>query len=254
MENQYTDQSTPNVPFDVVKLPSKGIFYPSKKSSLKVGYLNASDENILMSPNLVNSGELMDILLRHKILDKDIDTKLLLECDKQAVFIFLRNTSFGPEYEIILNDPGTNKEFSHIINLTSVPIRNFDLIPDSNGEFEFMLPTSNKLIKFKFLTTEDEIDIDKTVESYQTKGVKIIPRVTKRLEKHIKEVDGIRDLSKIAEFIQTMPLNDSKEFKKYVENKKPSLELNFEVKAPSGKMVHGRLGFNFNFFRPFFEV
>jgi hypothetical protein len=31
-----------NLPHDVVKLPSKGIFYTPKKESLKVGYSNCS--------------------------------------------------------------------------------------------------------------------------------------------------------------------------------------------------------------------
>ena len=35
-----------NLPHDVVMLPSRGKFYKSKKKSVKVGYLTASDENI----------------------------------------------------------------------------------------------------------------------------------------------------------------------------------------------------------------
>ena len=36
-----------NLPHDIIQLPSQGIFYKSKKKSIKVGYLTASDENIL---------------------------------------------------------------------------------------------------------------------------------------------------------------------------------------------------------------
>ena len=51
------------LPHDVVPLPSQGIFYKSKKKSIKVGYLTASDENILMG-----SGKDLTInLLRAKI-------------------------------------------------------------------------------------------------------------------------------------------------------------------------------------------
>jgi glucose-1-phosphate thymidylyltransferase len=38
-----------NLPHDVVPLPSGGIFYKSKKKNVKVGYLTASDENILVN-------------------------------------------------------------------------------------------------------------------------------------------------------------------------------------------------------------
>ena len=37
-----------NLPHDVVPLPSGGIFYKNKKKSVKVGYLTANDENIIL--------------------------------------------------------------------------------------------------------------------------------------------------------------------------------------------------------------
>ena len=37
------------LPHDMVVLPSGGIFYKSKKKSVKIGYLTASDENILLN-------------------------------------------------------------------------------------------------------------------------------------------------------------------------------------------------------------
>ena len=50
MENQARDHGQDNftLPHDVVQLQSNGIFYKNKKKSIKVGYLTASDENILM--------------------------------------------------------------------------------------------------------------------------------------------------------------------------------------------------------------
>ena len=53
MENNVAEygQMEFNLPHDVVKLPSGGIFYKSKKKSVKVGYLTASDENTLSNIN-----------------------------------------------------------------------------------------------------------------------------------------------------------------------------------------------------------
>ena len=65
MENLQTPEISPNISYDIVELPSKGIFYTHKKKTLKVAYLTASDENILTSPCLSQSGELMDILKKH---------------------------------------------------------------------------------------------------------------------------------------------------------------------------------------------
>ena len=51
MDNQTSNYAQQNftLPHDVVPLPSQGIFYKNKKKSVKVGYLTASDENILLS-------------------------------------------------------------------------------------------------------------------------------------------------------------------------------------------------------------
>ena len=56
-----------NLPHDVVPLPSQGKFYPSGKKSLKVGYLTASDENLLMSQNLKEVNTL--IFLSHALFN-----------------------------------------------------------------------------------------------------------------------------------------------------------------------------------------
>ena len=36
------------LPYDMVALPSQGIFYTTDKKSVKVTYLNASDENLII--------------------------------------------------------------------------------------------------------------------------------------------------------------------------------------------------------------
>ena len=120
MENAQIQETSPNIPYDVVQLPSGGIFYKNNKKSLKVSYLTAADENILSSPNLSETGELMNTLLQAKVLDKDINVKDLAECDKTAIFIFLRNTAFGSEYTFTLTDPETGKNFEHMEDLSVV--------------------------------------------------------------------------------------------------------------------------------------
>ena len=49
------------VPFDLIELPSQGILYPDKKSSVKVEFLTANDENILTSPNILNNGKFINV-------------------------------------------------------------------------------------------------------------------------------------------------------------------------------------------------
>ena len=63
-------------PFDLVKLPSEGLLYKNCKSSLKVAYLNASDENIITNPNLLRSGKFLEVLINRKWLILVLDIKI----------------------------------------------------------------------------------------------------------------------------------------------------------------------------------
>ena len=92
------------LPYDMVTLPSKGIFYKNGKQAVKVTYLNASDENLLATPSMIGTKGLVDILIGRKILDKDIVIEDMANCDKEAILIFLRNTAFGSEYTMKIKD------------------------------------------------------------------------------------------------------------------------------------------------------
>ena len=149
MEQYVVD---PTIAYDVVELPSRGIFYPNKKKSVKVSYLTASDENILSSPNLLQTNTVIDELLKRKVLDKDVNVDELVDEDRQAILIFLRNTAFGTEYSVTLTDPKTNEEFKVDIDLSVLKVKDFNLIPDANGEFKYFMEKSKVDVTFKFLT------------------------------------------------------------------------------------------------------
>jgi hypothetical protein len=241
----------PSIAYDVVQLPSQGIHYANGKKTLRVAYLTAADENILMSPNLIQSETVVDELLRRKILDKEISLEDLVEEDKQAILIFLRNTAFGTEYSVSLTDPATKKRFDAQVDLSVLKIKDFNLVADANGEYEYVLPKSKNVVTFKFITNEQEKQLQAIKES---SGTSVAPLNTKKLEMMIKSVDGQRDQMTIYQFIQNLPIKDSLEFKKFVSENKPGLELIVDVIAPSGEKVPVLVDFGVDFFRPFYGI
>jgi hypothetical protein len=245
--SQYGQQNF-NLPHDVVKLPSKGIFYKPKKESVKVGYLTAQDENILMSTN--NNESIITTLLRNKIYEPGFDINQLINVDVQAILIFLRNTSFGSDYNISIKDPATGKFFDTTLLIEEINVDKPKHSPDEEGLFTFLLPKSNKSVKVKILNLSEERELEKISESYP-QGM-VAPTVTKKLEKHIIELDGERDKGKIASFIPQMPIMDSKELKKFILECEPKLDLSRTIIAPSGEKVTVSLSFGAEFFRPFF--
>ena len=240
-----------NLPHDVVKLPSKGLFYKPVKESVKVGYLTANDENILMSQNNSKDG-VIHTLLKHKIYEPNFSVDNLLDVDISAILIFLRNTAFGPEYSYSLTDPATKKQFEVSVIIDELKYLDPTHTPDSEGYFETTLPKTGKKIKVKLLTWGELKEIDKIVEKYP-KGM-VAPIVTKKLEHQIVEIEGNRDKGQIANFIVNMPIMDSKHIKKFVQECEPSIDLNQEVIAPSGEKVTFNVSFGVEFFRPFFAV
>lgn len=84
----------PTISYDIVELPSQGIYYTNKKKTVRVSYLTASDENILSSPNFIATNTTTDELLKRKILDKDIMVEDLVEEDRMAIMVFLKKHCF----------------------------------------------------------------------------------------------------------------------------------------------------------------
>lgn len=242
----------PTIAFDVVPLPSGGIHYPNKKKALKVAYLTAADENILVSPNLIETNMIIEELLKRKILDHDLSIEDIVDEDRDAILIFLRNTAFGPEYVMNLLDSKTNKPFSHTINLESIPIKDFKLEEDVNGEYQYFLQKSQVPITFKFLNKKQQVELENIKNNWS--GTPIAPVETKKLEMMIKSVGGVRDAMQIYQFIEKMPIKDSQDFKKFVNDNRPGLDLTQKVTTPSGEEIQFRIVFGVEFFRPFFGL
>jgi hypothetical protein len=242
----------PSIAYDVIELPSRGIHYTNKKKSVRVAYLTASDENILSSPSFLNTNTVISELLKRKILDKDLSVDEIVEEDRQAILIFLRNTAFGSEYSLTITDDKTGESFTANVDLGSLKLKDFNLTEDSNGEYGYTLEKSKTDVTFKFLTQKQEAEIEKIKESWNGNGV--APVVTKQLEMMIKSVGGTRDALKIRSFIETMPIKDSQDFRKFTQNNKPGLDLTQTVTTPSGEDVQVKIGFGVEFFRPFYGI
>jgi hypothetical protein len=250
MDEKVILQENLSLPHDVVILPSQGKFYKTKKKSVKVGYLTASDENLLASVGKLTGEELVLRLVRSKLYEPDLNPKDMLEGDIEAILLFLRTTSFGPEYNFSLSDPETGQKFERTITLDELSFRNPQVEPDDNGHYTTTLPKSNATVKVKPLSYGEATDLERMAEEYPSNLV--APKATWRLNKQIVEINGSTDRGEIAKFVEQMPIMDSKYISNFLKINEPRIELNREVTAPSGKKVNVRVAFGAEFFRPFF--
>lgn len=218
------------VQYDIVELPSKGLCYKEKFSRIPVGYLTAYDENFITSPNLYKDGLIIDYLLKHKIMNKDIDVEELISGDVDAITLFLRITSYGQEYPIIARDPESGQDIETVIDLSKLQVKDFNLVSDENGWFDFELPISKDKVKFRFLTRKDKRVLEKLgeIEDYGVKASKI-RLMMKDLISWIKKDD----------------LLSGKEKQTYIDNVKKFEDwcsmLNSKEKMPFNKTITNRL-------------
>ena len=162
----------PSLQYDVIQLPSNGQCYKSKIDRVPVAYLTAYDENIITSPNLYKDGLVIDFLLKNKVVNSDINVDDLVSGDADAIILFLRATSYGPDFPIVVKDPDSGEQIDTVIDLTKLKPKEFKLIGDENGHFEFTTPLRKDKIKFRYLTRNQERKLRRVteLEGYGTKS------------------------------------------------------------------------------------
>jgi hypothetical protein len=242
-----------NSAFDVIPLPSQGKSYRSKKPNIRVSYMTTADENILSSPNLLQSGQFLEILMNRKILEPELRYRDLLVGDRNAIMIWLRATSYGYMYPVTLLDENDNP-FDTEVSLSDLKIKNFGAEPDSEGLFDFTFPISKHKIKFRFLTCGDIEDIEKMLEADKLNDVPVNKASTYAMQRMVVEVNGNRDRNSINDYVESIRLLDGKKFNEYVESIESGIDLSLKVGTPGGGSVDTFLPINLSFFWPNLRV
>jgi hypothetical protein len=238
-----------NAPFDVIPLPSRGKLYRSKKANIKIAYMTTADENILSSPNLLQSGQFLEILINRKILEPEIRYKDLTIGDRNAIMLWLRATAYGEMYPVTLLDE-LDEPFETEINLNELKEIELTAEPDENGEFTFELPVTKNIIKFKVLTCGDVDELERILEKEKENKVLVNNASTYKLERQIVEINGNRDKRYIKDFASSMRIADAKAFNEYVESIESGIDLNINVQTPGGGSIATFLPLSVTFFWP----
>ena len=238
-----------NAPFDVIPLPSKGKTYKNKKESIRVAYMTTADENILTSPNLLQSGEFLSVFMNRKILDPNLRYEDLLMGDRNAIMIWLRATGYGEMYPITVLDDN-NEVFDVEFNLNDLKIKELSVEPDEEGLFDYEFKLSKSHVKFKLLTMGDIEAIERIILKEKEDGVPVNNQTIYFMERMIVQANGSRDKGYIKDFVASMRISDAKDFNEYVEEIDCGVDMNITVGTPGGGSVDTFLPLNFKFFWP----
>ena len=242
-------------PTEIIDLPSKGYFYPEKSplssGTVELKYMTAKDEDVLTSQNLIAKGIVLDVLLANLMIDKKIKVSDLLIGDKNALLIAARVLAYGKNYEFELVSPVTGEPTTHNLDLTSlkdIPV-DFSKLPKGKNEFEFSLPTSKRVIKYKLLTSGDVDNIDREAKSLN-KISDIDRTLTTRLKSMIIEVDGNTEKQTINNFVDNEFFAvDSLAFREHIVDNTQDIDLEISVDI-EGEEVEVSVPMTVQFFWP----
>jgi len=239
------------IDFDMVSLPSKGVFYQNKIAEIKVEYLTSKDEDLITTPSLIENGTVIDELLRRKIKTPGINVGELLAGDRSAIMLFLRSSSYGHEYNVEVPDPRSGKRFQAVVDLTKLKYKNVSEMPDENGHFFLELPMRKKVVKIRLLSSYEDETIFRNAEAQkEAYGREFSEYQSMKLTSHILEIGGNTDRTYIRRFVDAMPAGDSLAIRRKVLDVSPEIDMRYEFKAPDGYKFIAPLAAGIDFFFP----
>ena len=252
-QNMMSQETDPDLmtSYELVKLPSKGMFYPNGVSEVKVEYMTSKDEDLLTTPSLIENGTVLDILLKRKIKTKGVNVDDLLAGDRNAIILFLRSSSYGSTYNVQVPDPRTNVIFKTDVDLLKLKYKTVSEAPDAEGTFSIDLPMRKKNVRFKLLTAGEETMLFKQAEAHQEAfGSEFSEYSTNKLKSHVVSIDGKSDRSYISKFIDAMPALDALTIRRKIIEVSPDVDMEYEFTAKDGYKFKAQLSVGIDFFFP----
>ena len=112
------------------------------------------------------------------------------------------------------------------------------------------LPKTNKLVEFKYLTPRELENINKSLEAKRKH--KIDTNFLKEMYlKMVLSVDGETNKEKISQFVDNMPIKDSRFLQKTYNDNSPGIDLNYSFKCQKCKNeLEGGVPLQGDFFWP----
>tara|TARA_A100001515_G_C4481387_1_gene180193 strand:- start:1 stop:660 length:660 start_codon:yes stop_codon:yes gene_type:complete len=216
--------------------------------------MTAKEEDILTSQNLIEQGVVITKLIESVVVTEGVNLDDMLVGDKNAIMVGTRILGYGSTYDIVLTDPETKERVEYTVDLTKLDNKPIDeeLLKNGNN-FEYTLPNSKRVLTFKLLTQGDEKELDEIQKGYEKveELTGVSQTLTNRLKYQIQSVDGNDDQKFIDNFVDNEFLAlDTREFRKYISDITPDIDMTFEYESGSGKKYKMDIPLGIDFFWP----
>ena len=153
------------------------------------------------------------------------------------MIISARILGYGVEYEVVVTNPETKEPTTGTMDLSKLNHKLFDLVSDENGYFDYTISNTKDVIKFKYLNSIDQFNInsEKLTSSF--------------LKVSIQSVNGKTSPQEIEDYLKyDFKAIDSRKFKKHIIETAPSIDYNIKVIGADGDTIDATFQFNANLF------
>ena len=237
--------------YELIQLPSKGLYYANGISEVMVEYMTSKDEDLLTTPSLIENGTVLDVLLRRKVKGNGLNIDELLTGDRNAIVLFLRTSSYGSTYSVQVPDPRTNVVFKTDVNLLNLKYKEITEFPDKLGYFTVELPMRKKTVKFRLLSSGEETKLFKKAEAIKDAyGQEYSEYNTMKLISQVVSINDNTDKAYISKFIEAMPALDALTIRRKIIDVSPDVDMDYEFTAKDGYKFKAQLSVGIDFFFP----
>jgi len=208
-------------PTEFVELPSKGRYYPTShplhmKEEVEVRFMTAKEEDILTSKTLLKKGVAIDRLVDSILVDKRINSDMLLTGDKNAILIAARIGAFGEEYNTQFICPVCMTPSVYDFNLgearsihTGQEEHEYDVKPGPNGTYVVTLPRTKIDVAVRLLTGKEEKKLTQLSLNKKKQKLSDTPLID-QLRVLIVSVNGHEERHIVEQFITNAPAADTR--------------------------------------------
>lgn len=219
-------------PVTRVKLPSKGLVYPTESplflcDHLDITPVSAKEENILASATLIKNGTVLSTLMRACVTNRLVDPEQMLPGDRNAVLTAIRVSAYGPAYTVNMTCPECLEVVEHSFDLSRLSLKTLDHEPTGgpgNNEFAFTLPVSGRGCRFRLLTADALNALTKDMEGIRKK-TGLEQGVTLRLRAQVTQLDGVTDSKKLPAALEAMAARDARALRSYMDDVAPGVDM-----------------------------
>lgn len=242
--------------YEEIVLPSLGKFYNGTNGptdgKLKIRPMTGAEEQILATQRFVKKGKAMNMIFDKCIKEsKQYPSENLLVADRNFLLIYLRGISYGPEYEVEITCPFTDKKFPYTIDLNLDitqcpdifnPSNLYGVLPRTKLNFSYRLP--NGVDEQRITDHRDRnIKFDNSEKADDT--------LLYRTALLINEIDEIDDEREILVLLKNLPIADVAYLRNLTTNEPFGVNTKILITSPfTGEEFETELPFDTSFFLP----